>query len=261
MILGKIKPLLTIDGKGAQSTVMKYTIYGVWAFVLLSIVGMLVVFGLKPRPIKKVRPSFFYESSQIAPAVYARLRQEMQKVDVVVLGYDPKQGVFKEFAQTLAQAAAEDQVALRTIEVWGHLNLGVEAFAKEIDMVKSFQDLTTEIESDSLVVLIVPQEFSTHFMEEGFIQKLRAQLPNKKILGLTLSLVAGQKGQEAQMGYQCESTKKKPGLGTLHCVSLSESKILAAQAEKKKFPKDTFFTSVSQFGLLDYITFISLPSL
>ena len=68
---------------------MKNTLYILLPLAVVSlIVGMVLKWGLNPRPVAVMKPSFFDEPAELGSVVYRRFFVELQDSPVVVWGAD-----------------------------------------------------------------------------------------------------------------------------------------------------------------------------
>ena len=218
---------------------MSKAIWGVWIFVAISALGLVIFFGFSPRLIKKVKPSHFETPVEAFQAVGHRLGQEIKGMDVVIVA-SPK----NDFG---------DSVALGAKEQFGVLGFAPIDLRDQDEMRKRIDESLVDGSAKRLFLFV-----------DSDVQPFSGDSPLEYLesRGKTVMLfhvVQAPKTYEGLAPYlgKCQAQDRDVPAKRLSCISETEMKALIKRAQKKKFPMDRHWMSLSQASKSTYLLFLS----
>lgn len=225
------------------------------ALLLISIV-LLVQFGIRPRPVPKIKLSGFESTTHIAQALRYRLHEEIKVSQFIILGVNAETPehfeIWKNFLLSLDADLKYESLLIES-ELPDHLGLsGVQ----KLKMIDDFDDivaaLRTAMQSHTRVAILVPTVYSSMLVKNNFAHRLQEDLL-MPIMTISLNEFARKRDEEANLKPPCIGEGvDETGTGPLGCMILTTSRNNYRTASEGK----AFDGLVNQVGLYDYLVLI-----
>jgi len=248
--------LFELTGPSTPPIVAAMTKKLYWAAVILiAIAGMtsMVYFGLKPRPVPKIKLSHFENPSVLANALLMRLREELRQSPLLFLGLDVSHPEQLETVKTLLENDQEPGIRYDLVVAPDHfLPEGYLVHEKlpPRDQVETLaQGLEKGLEAGHRIAVIVPTADAAQYVSGNLVNQLKAA---SKLTPMSLAMTdfPRTRQQESRMTYPCiVAGVDQSGLGPFGCLVAQT----ARANYRKRYPEGQFVGLVEQIGLSDYL--------
>lgn len=219
----------------------------------------MIYYGVKPRPLPKIRISQFETPTVMANSLLLRLRLEIQKSPLLFIGLQPD---YPEHLEIWKQFLHQNQEAgMKYTLVVADQNI------KDIDTLAPQEKLATLEQSGVLfegvenalaagnrVAVIVPSVYSAQ-MIHGNLVNLYKQKTGKEPMSLSLMDFPRKREDEKQASIPCNvEGVDQTGTGPFGCMVIQT----ARANYRKRFEPGKFVGLVNQIGLNDYLILYSI---
>ena len=233
---------------------------GSWiAFISLLVFGMGVVlyFGISPKPIPKITLSEFSGPDLMAEALIIRLRQEMQNSPVIFLGVDSEQPSQLEIWKDLLLRIKDDPKLKFDSLVLDSSLPDIANFegAEKMDVREGIDELGQSLQSAILhqqrVAVIAPNIYTSQLIHQNPVSVFK-QKTGVQPLSLSVSGFSRSRSGESEMAIPCVvQAIDEVGTGPLGCMILQEGRTLYRKKMKPGYVGHVGL--VDQVGANDYL--------
>lgn len=201
------------------------------------IVGMVLMWGLNPRPVGVMKPSFFDAPEELGAVLYRRFFVELENSPVIVWGLDPGQPEQAEVLAGFLSAYTLGGKELSEVIVDEELTWSGElpfALTEVMDFQNQYTQLKERLKaasSERAILLVTRFAFSSQKVTMDTMTKSLKrdlEMPIFSVTHLHLALTAQ---QEEDLRPQCQAIGDK-GLGELGCLALAKSRSIYRKAPK-----------------------------
>ena len=228
-------------------------LYGLLGVAILAGLTFSIIFGLKPRPVIKIKLSKFETPDKLATAVQTIMFPEISSSKIFAFGYQPEEPdqmfVIKHWYKSgLADVWLADE------------NLPLDEDFKNIERINTYKDkeqisnrVFEYFQLNKKVGLILPSVYSSQMIPGNFVDFFKR---DKKIPITSISLVEliRKRDDEKLARIPClVPDTDQTGMGPLGCAILQQSRMLY----KKKLEPGKKVGYVDQRGVFDFLVFYS----
>lgn len=227
-------------------------------FIVLLLAGVVtaVYFGLRPRPVPKIRLSGFQTESAFAQSLILRLNEEIKAASLLVIGIEgpmPEQArLWQAFLEELKPSALGYEFVFvdQSLE-----HKGVFTTQQEVDFryggAQFLESLREIYNNQHRVVLVLPQSQSSLKVPLSYANFLKKS--GFEVTAMTTSQLLRQRDEENKMSLPCiVEGVDETGLGPLGCLILQRSRA----DYRKKSPNSPFIGTVDLIGINDYLVLV-----
>lgn len=232
---------------------------------VLFVVGLAVLisqYGLSPRKIPIMKPSYFDRSEEIGAVFARRFLFDIKTTPIVVVGVPPGRPKHFGFVEGFAQVfATESGQKFSKVIVDSHLpREGFGENAESVDLLKEWEqvkkDLTARGRAGEKTIIVAP----VGFVSKSFADSLAGQLEQEvgqKVISVSTSTFALDPTQEGEIEVRCQvGAQQAIGYGSFGCLALKKSRMLY---RKKILRSKPMIAVADQLGRDDYLIYISPP--
>ena len=217
---------------------MKNTLYILLPLAVVSlIVGMVLKWGLNPRPVAVMKPSFFDEPAELGSVVYRRFFVELQDSPVVVWGADAQSTEHLEVVAGFLAEGEPRKVFVDEELTWSRGPRFPEA--RVLDFQSQYEELKQEVEAavegQGQVLLITKYAFSAQKVGMNTLSKDLKKDLERPLFTVTHLPLAVTADQEAELHPKCQVVADK-GPAELGCLALAKSRSIYRKSAK--FPSE-----------------------
>lgn len=232
--------------------------------IVLLLLGASVLvfkFGVGPKPVGIIKPSFFENAREIGAVTYRRLYDPLGRQDLVAFGVTPDVPEHKAVVEGfLATALVEN----RPIEVVFQedrlpqvdVPLGTEVvkfrFENEAALAEQIRART---QAGKRVLIYTTNIFSSHLVKGNPIHRLE-QYWGKPVYAISTVGIAVRRGQQFTPDPPCVGSERD-GQGTagLGCAAVLKGRTLY----RKKLDPTRLIALMDQRGISDFLLFVNIP--
>lgn len=240
------------------------------ALVFVSGLGASLYFGLKPRPVPKIKLSYLVSPEEMGHAIIQRLRLEVQNQEVLFFGIDPEvpshRGVLNGFLESIRGTPLEYQTLVVESEL-PNVEEVIQIFRKNVGLskegeVKSRTFTKMEIKSElprlveglqkrnatERVLIIAPSIYATHTLPGNPMDILR-QHYHLNLVSFTLANFPLSRDQEPTQNPPCVTDDDKTGTGPFGCLIQNQARLGYRKAKKE----GKYTGQMDQVGQFEYL--------
>jgi hypothetical protein len=239
-----------------------------WFWILLSAalsssIYLSIRYGLKPKPIPQINPTAFDKPEQIGATVYRRLRGQIRREGVLVLGSTPLVQSYDRIWDGFLRAAYEDRVHvevayqlrdLLTPPALSNLRPS-ELGTDEKSRTPFVQEVLGHYRRGKMVVIHTLSEDASHLVK-GSISRRLSRLPNNPVVSISIVPFAVTKEGVESLQPPCQdSLSQEANNQRLACAA----KRISEKFLRKHLPTDKYVAAVERHGLKEYLLFVYEP--
>jgi hypothetical protein len=238
---------------------MSKWVWGFGAALMLSGLAMVIHFGLQPRPVRMIKPSYVESAEEAGYYVWKRMRNIIKNENQVVFGLQNSSVDQLELVQAVINAAGgEGKKFERRVRESRLVGDGWEDIAswEEIDSRKDLKGLILLFAKTISGVYLVPTVFSSGLVGENPIAKLELGL-EKKILKISVVQFVLTPGDVEKIRPRCDSqaTFGEKSVANLGCMIKRKSSSIF----RKNMDRSKYVLAVDQTGEKDYLVYLHTP--
>lgn len=229
----------------------KYLFGAFFGVVLISGIGFVTYLGVQPRPVQKIKPSTFANTTVVVNSILISLRPELMQYSVVLWGLDAENADQRQVLRDFLNQVQDPAEAFSVIVIDRHLEdlapeiktwPGDRIDAKEeVDRLAASLQMFQEKKARTLVIL--PTGFAAALLEESPARKLRDR--GIMTANLLFASFPRNREQEDRMEIPCNvGGHDNTGTSVLGCQIVSTARLFYRK----------HFQSGEMVGLLNQIS-------
>lgn len=236
-----------------------------WLWVLLALIvssGIYfsIRYGLRPKPIPIMKPTYFGSLEEMGVVTYRRLRQQIRSEKIIILGTDFTSPENQDVWKGLIKAALDDKVRIQTV-MYDEKNPPIEYFNKFTNLefgALSDKDFKTILlnsrRRDGLLVILTTNHDSSHLYKGSLTKKLESSALGP-IFSLSQTSLILNKEQLETLSQSCADLDPNDFLSRMDCIIFRFSR----QHQRRKLDVEKLYGAVERYGLKEYLMFIHPP--
>jgi hypothetical protein len=205
---------------------MTKSLYGLFAVLFVTGLAATIFFGLKPKPVPKIRLSSFEKPVKFSQAIQLRMREEISRSPILLFGYQPEISGQLEIIQEFIRINAESGYAYDTVVMEEQLPANIAA--EKINTRDRLEDLAAGLknamETNRRALVLLPAAYSSQVVS-GNVANLLKKNYGLPITSFTVVELIRRREAEKQVVIPCYVTDDDPtGAGALGCAVLQQSR-------------------------------------
>lgn len=239
----------------------KIYVVGIVSFLLIT-TALIIKFGVGPKPVGIIKPSFFEHPREIGAVTYRRLYDPLGRQELVAMGVSPEvvehRAVIEGF---LATAQAEkrpievvfEEERLAPLEVPAGTEVVKFNFGQNEALLA--EQIRAYTKNGKRVLLYSANILTSHLVKGNPIHRL-GQAWGKPVYSISMMGIGLRREQEFKPDPPCVGSERDgQGTANLGCAALLKGRTLF----RKKLDTTRLIALMDQRGLVDFLLFVSLP--
>ncbi len=238
----------------------KYHVAGI-VFFLLASSALVIMFGVGPRPVGFIKPSFFDHPREIGAVAYRRLYDPLGRQDLVAFGVTPGVAEHRDVvAGFLATALAEkrpievvfQEDRLPALDAPSGTEVVPFRFEDEAALAERVRAYTR---GGKRVLIYTTNVFTSHLVKGNPIHRLERHW-GKPIYAISTVGIAVRREQEFKPDPPCVASERDgQGTADLGCAAVLKGRTLF----RKKLDPARLIALMDQRGVSDFLLFVNVP--
>jgi hypothetical protein len=229
----------------AMSTKKLLAIYGV--LIVLGVAAV-VYFGVKPRPVVKIKFSQFENSMVVANSISLSLMQELRETPILIVGIDPQEPFHKEIALQIWRNGGYDSLLVDS--AIPHADLKAEAFNIKDDVDRFIGGIDGVLDKHLRLMVIVPQFESSQMIPSTVASAIKQRYKHPVFTSITFAILPRTREQEKSLPVPCNTGEEdRGGTAGLGCMLIMKSRHLY----RKKLQSGQWVGFLDQIGTTDFV--------
>lgn len=240
-----------------------------WYFLLLGsvVVGLLVLvvqFGLNPRPKSIIKPSHFSDFQVIGQTIFRQMHKDINPAHIVALGVSHASDL--DIILGLLTESQKYNQSFHTVLILNHLKSLWEKKESTLDLkIQSFTENNyasilaflkeKQKQSEKTLIIANPEDVS-HLQNHSLIQFLENDLKQSILSFIRVDCVLEHEKLQALQKLCRRQSQRNTSFSHLSCIAHQKS-LWLKKLKSKRLDKNKNIVFLQQYGLLDYIYFIS----
>jgi hypothetical protein len=237
-----------------------------YIFVMILVIGLSVAavlrFGINPRPVDLMKPSFFKEPREIGAVTYRRLYDPLGRENLIVFGVTPAEPSHRQIIEGFLLTAAAENRPIHVVLKEPQLEAlsapaGTEVIEQQFNsepaaLVEQVRSYTSQ---GKRVLIYTASTLSSHMVPNNPVQRFEA-LWGKPVFAISTVGIALSAGQETRVDPPCVGSERDgQGTAKLGCAALLKTRALY----RKRLDESRFVALMDQRGRSDLLMFVYVP--
>jgi hypothetical protein len=229
-----------------MSTKKLLVLYGV-----LIILGVAAVFffGMKPRPVEKIKLSQFEDSQVASKAVLLTLMRELKETPILIIGIDPQEKFQHEIVLQLWTAGQYDGMLIDETIPKSAGFVG-EVFNLKNDTDRFFSGIQSVLDKKLRLLVVMPTYESSQMVAASLAFQLKKKYAHPIFSSITFSNFPRSREQEGNLTIPCNTGEQdQAGAADVGCLLLLKARGLY----RKKLESGKWIGFLDQIGTTDFV--------
>ena len=226
------------------------------AFLLACGIFYSITLVLKPKPISKMNPTIFKQPEQIGAVVYRRLRQDVQRAPLVVMGSSTWIHDYEKIWSGFLLTAYNDKKFPKLLYQERDLKLPIEIPGMEVKELSWAEEIAENLQINEVFLIHTTFLQSSRFFADSYANKKTSKRGQEPVT-ITLLPLAVNEAELSQISPHCPLDEvSETEMELLGCALKRTSK----KFFRKKLKPDGLWAVLEQHGPRDYLLFIHEPN-
>ncbi|MCM2282286.1 MAG: hypothetical protein NDI61_10625 [Bdellovibrionaceae bacterium] len=231
-------------------------------FILLVGIALVLRFGVGPRPIGMIKPSFFDHPQEIGAVTYRRLYDPLGRQNLVAVGVSPDipehRAVVEGFLLTAAAEKRPIEVVfqeeqLPPIAVPPGTQVVTFRFNDREDVIaERIREFTS---AGKRVLLYSANILTSHLVKGNTIHRFE-QAWGQPVYSISMVGISVRRDHQVKLDPPCVGSERDgQGTASLGCAAMAKGRTLF----RKKLDNSRLIALMDQHGVADFVLFVSIP--